>query len=465
MNEHVRQIVMPEPRRWRLAPDAWRLAGRVTPGRLERYLRFRSAKGLPRSMKDRFRAMRIPEQTITEVLSGIHGLGQWMDGWNLAAQRFLTEARGEERSGHWQEAAVARINAAMCFHIAHLVTDTDPRTLRTLRASSVTTFAQAVPRLMPEVRKISLRWRTRTLPAYVAVPQTGRRPFPMLVLLNGATTCKEELLLWATPLLDIGIAIMTVDWPGTGESASFTSPIADSDDMTDGIFDVVEDHPDLDAEMVAMAGFSLGGPVAIRCAAYDRRLLGAIAVTPPYDPLDWWSHVSPLVRLQLMTLAVENDTAEDVVAEFGLTDLVPRLRSPLLIFGAGRDMVVPAEESVALAAAAGDLATLVWYPEGGHGLYSELEDWISLSGEWLNELVGRDLPADDAPADLPPEPESTAVRIEPSRSRTAGMPSTDIESTSTRVDRPSLGHQPVAVHAEPDDEDELDDELPDLWDE
>ena len=465
MNDHVRQIVMPEPRRWKLAPDAWRLAGRVTPGRLERYLRFRSAKGLPRSMKDRFRAMRIPEQTITEVLSGIRSLGEWMDGWNLAAQRFLTEARGEERSGRWQEAAIARINAAMCFHVAHLVTDTDPRTLRTLRASSVTTFAQAVPRLMPEVRKISLRWRTRTLPAYVSVPQSGPRPFPMLALLNGATTCKEELLLWALPLLDMGIAVMTIDWPGTGESASFTSPIADCDDMTDGIFDFVEDHQDLDPDMVAIAGFSLGGPVAIRCAAYDRRLLGAIAVTPPYDPLDWWSHVNPLVRLQLMTLAVENDTAEDVVAEFGLVDLIPRLRSPLLVFGAGRDMVVPPEEAVALAAAAGDLATLVWYPDGGHGLYSELEDWVSLSGEWLNELVGRDLPGDEVPAAPEPEPEPTAVRIEPNRSQELAVSPSAVEPVSTRVDEPAPERRPVAVHVEPDDEDEPDGDLPDLWDE
>jgi pimeloyl-ACP methyl ester carboxylesterase len=465
MNEHVRQIVMPEPRRWRLAPDAWRLAGRVTPGRLERYLRIRSAKGMPRSMKDRFRAMRIPEQTITEVLGGIRGLGGWMDGWNLAAQRFLTEARGEERSGHWQEAAVARINAAMCFHIAHLVTDTDPRTLRTLRASSVTTFAQAVPRLMPDVRKISLRWRARTLPAYVAVPQSGQRPFPMLALLNGATTCKEELLLWSLPLLDMGIAVMTIDWPGTGESASFTSPIADCDDMTDGIFDFVEDHPELDPEMVAIAGFSLGGPVAIRCAAYDRRLLGAVAVTPPYDPLDWWSHVNPLVRLQLMTLAVENDTAEEVVAEFGLVDLIPRLRSPLLIFGAGRDMVVPPEEAVALASAAGDLATLVWYPESGHGLYSELEDWITLSGEWLTELVGRDLAREQAPPVRESEPESTAVHIEPRHSQEVSLPPGEVEPPSTRVDERAPQRQPVAVHGEPGDEDGEDEEPPDLWDE
>src|SRR5687767_10477931 len=189
MIDDPRQPVLPDLKRWRLAPDAWRLSGRITLGRLDRFLRLRTARGLPSSMKARFRAMRIPEATINQVLGSIRGLGGWMDGWNLAAQRFLTEARGEERAGRWQEAAVARINAAMCFHIAHLVTDTDPRTLRTLRASCVTTFAQAVPRVMPETRKISLPWRNRTLPAYLATPLAHPAPHPLLVLLNGATTC------------------------------------------------------------------------------------------------------------------------------------------------------------------------------------------------------------------------------------------------------------------------------------
>src|SRR4051812_18013490 len=113
MSGDTRQILSPDIRRWRFAPDAWRLSGRVTLKRLERYLRYRSARGLPVSMKARFRAMGIPEATINEVLGDIRGLHQWMDNWNLAAQRFLTEARGEERAGRWQEAAMARINAAM----------------------------------------------------------------------------------------------------------------------------------------------------------------------------------------------------------------------------------------------------------------------------------------------------------------------------------------------------------------
>ena len=467
MNDNASHLVLPELRRWRLAPDAWRLAGRVTPGRLERYLRYRTAKGLPKSMKARFRAMRIPEQTINEVLGGIRSLSMWMDGWNLAAQRFLSEARIEERSGRWQDAAIARINASMCFHVAHLVTDTDPRTLRTLRASCVTTFAQAIPRLMPAVRKISLPWRARSLPAYVAVPTAGSAPYPLLVLLNGATTCKEELLLWAMPLLEDGVGIMTVDWPGTGESASFTSPIADCDDMTDGIFDVVAEHPELDPAHVTVGGFSLGGAVALRCAVHDRRVVGAMAVTPPYDPLRWWNYVNPLVRLQLVTLAVDGDSAESVVDGFGLVDLAPRLRSPLLVFGAGRDLVVPAEESVALAAAAGELATLVWYPEGGHGLYSELDDWISLTGEWVNGLTGRTEVngTDSGVAD----PDSAAVRIAPRPDAAATSINerlVEAGTASTRVDRqepePRVARATVTRPRDMGEDDEPDD---DLWDE
>jgi hypothetical protein len=156
-----------------------------------------------------------------------------------------------------------------------------------------------------------------------------------------------------------------------------------------------------------------------------------------------------------------------VIGEFGLGDLVPRLRAPLLVFGAGRDMVVPAEESVALASAAGDLATLVWYPDGGHGLYNELEDWVALTGEWLNGLVGRGTAAipmepaavdrsisDDeeilagsnrsAPDVTPvPAPIGESTRVDPAESRPAG-------TVATRMDDP-----------EPEETDEADED--DIW--
>lgn len=374
-----------EPVLWNRSSDLWRLSSRLSPRRIELFLRLRSARQIPLSFRARFMAMRIPEETVDRTLGEVRGLADWMIAWNRAAQRFLSDGRREENAGRWYEAAVARRQAAMCYHAAHFVTDSDPRTVRALKAAGVAAFSQSVPRLMPETRRISIPWRTSQLPAYIAKPVEFAGPHPLVVLFNGATTTKEELLLWADPFLERGIAVMTLDWPGTGE-ASNLALTADCDDVTDGLLDFAHDEPELDPGAVALLGFSIGGSVAIRAASFDRRIGACIAVTPPYEPRVWISYVNPIVRQQLLQLAKNHEAIDELLHEFSLGDVIGKLRVPLLVFGAGRDLVVPPEESLHLAAAAGDLATLVWYRRGSHGLYEYLDDWCDLAATWIASL-------------------------------------------------------------------------------
>jgi alpha-beta hydrolase superfamily lysophospholipase len=373
---------------WRRSGDVWRLLSRLSPRRIDLLLKFRTARQIPKPFRARFEAMRIPEETIEETLSRIRGLDDWMAAWNQSAQQFLADARREDGAGRGFEAAVARRHAAMCYHAAHFITDTDPRTIRALRAAGVAAFAQSVAKLAPETRRVAIPWRTSRLPAYVAKPADYAPPHPLVVLLNGATTTKEEMLLWADPFLDHGIAVMTLDWPGTGEAASILIT-ADCDDVTDGLLAFAEDDGALDPEAVTLLGFSLGGSVAVKAAALDRRIGACIAVTPPYEPRAWIRYVNPIVREQLMLLAKDPDWIDELLDEFSLAEVMERLRCPLLVFGAGRDLVVPPEEALHVAAAADDLATLVWYPKGSHGLYEHLLDWTDLAARWVAELFPR----------------------------------------------------------------------------
>src|SRR5262249_14113283 len=89
---------------------------------------------------------------------------------------------------------------------------------------------------------------------------------------------------------------------------------------------------------------------------------------------------------QLLSLAGRSASLQDLAADFSLVDVANRLRCPLLVFGAGRDLVVPPDESLHLSAAAGDLATLVWYPHASHGLYDLIDDWTSVAADWLAAL-------------------------------------------------------------------------------
>ena len=51
---------------------------------------------------------------------------------------------------------------------------------------------------------------------------------------RGASVEDRTLLLWSDHFLERGIAVITLDWPGTGE-ASHVLLTADCDDVTDGI--------------------------------------------------------------------------------------------------------------------------------------------------------------------------------------------------------------------------------------
>lgn len=377
-----------DPVRWVHAPRAWRAASWLTPRHVDLYLRVRSGRGLPRSFWGRFAAMGLPQATIERALGEIKGLGDWTAAWNREAQRHLGEARRADGAGGWREAAVARRHAAMCYHAAHLVTDTDARTVRALRGSAVTLFSQAVPLLMAETRKVEVAWRTAKLPAYLRKPREIPPPWPLAVLLNGATTIKEELLLWSDPFIDQGIAVLTLDWPGTGEAYDVGSISGHCDDVTDGILGFVDFEPGLDPSRVALVGFSLGGAVAVRAAALDRRIAACVSVTGPYDASRWIGGGNPIVRQQLQGLVGERTSLDRLVAEFSLTDVLGRLRSPLLALGAGRDLVVPPEEAIALSAAAGEFGTLVWYAEGSHGLYEHVADWTETVARWIGSVLG-----------------------------------------------------------------------------
>jgi len=385
-NEIVLEKPVESPVVWKRADRAWRLSARVTPRHIDWYLRLRTGRGLPRSFRSRFLAMRLPKETIDLALGEIRRLDDWLPAWNRAAQQFLAEARREDGLGHWQQAAVARRNAAMAYHVAHLITDDDPRTVRALRANGIQAFNQSLPRLMPNTRRVAIPWRTKLLPGYLTKPQIHHDSLPLVVILNGATTSKEETILWADQFIDRGLAVLALDWPGTGEASSGEPFTSQCDDMTDGIIAFAETDAELDPARVALLGISLGGVVAVRAAARDRRIDAVVTVTAPFDTERWVGAVNPIVGHQLLSFAGANESIDDLVAEFSLADVAHRLRCPALVFGAGHDLVVPPDESLHLSAAIGELATLIWYPQGNHALYEDLDDWTAVAAQWLSAL-------------------------------------------------------------------------------
>lgn len=373
---------------WRYAPDAWRWVRRLDSRSARNVLRVRSAKVLPSGLRARILALGIPADVLETTLRSIRSPAQWADKWIETAQRYLGDYRRQASSKNPVEAAQARRLAALSYHVAQLLEFDDERTVRMCRAAAASLFAQAQPFMYPQARKIHVPWRAAGLPAYVITPGPQSRPTGLVVLLNGASTSKEETFSWSGMFLRAGLTVLALDSPGTGEATSLISSGHEDDDILDGVFDLLGQEPMIDAAQVSVVGVSLGGNQAIRCAAYDRRILCAVAVTPPYDPARWLHRASPFLLAQLDTLIDDPDLDPWEQADlFSLHDVAPDVHCPVLIFGGARDLVVPPSESELLAARLGALGTLAWYPSGGHCLYAELPSWTSEAATWVTSVA------------------------------------------------------------------------------
>lgn len=380
---------------------AWRFAPLAESRRIDAALRVFGARALLLGGgASRLDVLGLPHDVSAETLRRVRALDDWDVAWTWAAQRFLGEARIFARSGNVDAAALQQRHAAFAYHLAAALVFDDTRTIRTLRASASTIFARAMHQLRPAVQRRELRWRASKLPAFLAFPANASRPAPLVVLLNGSSTSKEETLLWGDAFLERGMAVLALDWPGSGESALSVAPTAECEDFTDGVFELAEAEPAIDARQIALLGFSLGGAIAARAAANDRRIAAIVAVTPPYDASTWFSGAQPLLKRHLATLAGGQERAMRLAAAFAVPEVLPRTRCPILVLGAGRDVIVPPHEAMRYCAAAGDRGTLLWYPDGSHGLYESLLEWTAEAALWLQEQFASGSPSTqvDAPA-------------------------------------------------------------------
>jgi alpha-beta hydrolase superfamily lysophospholipase len=401
-SERVSAVKLPG---WRFAPEAWRLSRRIDRRYVNFLFRTKSARIIPVSLKSRFAAMGIPVDIVEETLSTIRSLDQWGNAWIETAQRFLGDYRRQTSGDSGLAADEARRLAAMCYHIAQILIVNDERTVTLCRASTASLFAQAQPRLYPYAHRVRLPWRTTELPAYYMVPESrgSNHQTGLVVILNGASTAKEETFSWTRAFIQQGLAVVVIDSPGTGEATRVAPYSADDVDVLDGVFELVSEQPNLDPRRVSVLGVSMGGNQAMRSLAYDRRILAAVAVTPAFDPARWLGHTSPILQNQVQSLAAAGEVPfEQQLAGFGLGGVVSRIRRPVLVYGAGRDLIVPPNDSQLLASHLGRIATLVWFADGGHCLYDRIPQWTAESAEWLDAIgkarvgEGGHPPIDDA---------------------------------------------------------------------
>jgi 2,6-dihydroxypseudooxynicotine hydrolase len=258
-----------------------------------------------------------------------------------------------------------------------------------LHESCVRAYAQAAPLFEIPARPFDVLYRRKPMRGYLRVPP-GSEPAPVVVIFNGTNAVKEELHWWSESFLERGIATLTFDGPGMGQTFHRLSMVAEPRPVGVAILDRIEGHPELDPEAVAFLGMSLGGYMAIRMASHDPRIKAVAAVSPPYSADIYWNLTLAGMRRELAALyGIEENEMTSVIDKITLADVLPKLRCPLIVSGGGHDHITPGSEAWRIFEAAPGERELVFYPKGAHDCFNVLADLKPRMVRWLAHQLER----------------------------------------------------------------------------
>jgi 2,6-dihydroxypseudooxynicotine hydrolase len=361
----------------------------LRPGFVRMSLKLGLTRQMPAWAKLQFTSHGVTPEDLNQVLGRVESLESWANEWEALGRSHEDRGRDALAWGKPDEAARRFLTASACYNFAQYVVFLDPGRKRQLHEGCVRAYAQAAPHFEVPAVPFEVPFRNRIIRGYLRVPP-GDGPRPVVVIFNGTNAVKEELHWWGDALLARGMAAITFDGPGLGETFHRLGYVAEPRPVGVAIMNHIERHPELDPDAVGYMGLSLGGYCAIRMAAHDPRVRAVAAVSPPFSADVYWNVTLFAMRRELAALyGVPIEEMDRHIPRITLADTLPKLDRPLMVAGGGHDMITPGEEAFRIFETARCERELVFYPRGAHDCFNVLADLRPRMTSWLARQVTR----------------------------------------------------------------------------
>jgi 2,6-dihydroxypseudooxynicotine hydrolase len=332
---------------------------------------------------------------VRRVIADITSLAAWYDAWQKCADRYAklaAEAETKERritaGGHW-------FRAALLYHYAQLFTRPEDPRRRQGQKLRVEYYVRACPMLQPPVEPVSIPFGALKLPGYLRLPEQRGGRVPVVIMIPGANSVKEELHHWAEWIVKRGVATMAVDGPGQGAmsvaNGGVPCDLRRYHEAVSAMIDYVGTRPELDVARVALLGQSTGGNLVLGAAGHEHRAKAVVSLGGGFDFRGKTSATTPLdVKEEARDLygLPSFKALEDYIAKNGsLAGILGKIRCPILLIHSGQDFLVPQGEIDAIKREVTAPCESLYYDDMGHSITGRNTEMSPAMADWVVEKL------------------------------------------------------------------------------
>jgi len=322
------------------------------------------------------------------ITAGLERWAGWCAAWSAVAREHEELGRDALGAGQQLSAGAHLARAAVYYHFAKFMFVDDLAQMRAAHMAAVRCLNDALPFLVPPGARVEIPFDGARLVGVLRTPP-GAGPHPVVVMIPGLDSAKEELRTTEFHLPARPSIVRSVDGPEQGEAEYDLAIRADWEAPGAAILDWVCAQPSLDANRIAVWGVSLGGYYAPRMASGDERVSACVALAGPYDFGACWDLLPDLSRA---AFRVRSKTADDTAArraahELSLAGRTEAIRCPLLAVMGRLDRLFPWQHAVRLVEEAAGSAELLLLEDGNHGCANVAPFHRYKTADWVTEQL------------------------------------------------------------------------------
>ena len=308
----------------------------------------------------------------------------WVREWRRTAERFDRLGREAAAKGRAATAAELLVKASNYYRFAEMSLIVDSEDREAIQQASVDAYILAGQFMDPPLERVCLRVNGLEAPAYFRKPRGIERP-PVVLIVPGLGMVKEHGDFPAEVVLARGMAALTVDLPGQGESRKhFAMDQANALSIVAAAIDALVTRPDVNGERLGVIGTSMGAAAALLTAAADRRIKALVEIAGFYYPTAWWDGFPHEIKEFLRYIMGAKDQEEllELIRPVNLQGHVKDVQCPLLVVHGQQDQIVPFSESDLIWAEATAPKERFIFPAGDHACVN-IGEARSLIGDWI----------------------------------------------------------------------------------
>lgn len=335
----------------------------------------------------RFTSQGVDYNDFVSTTAGIEAWDEWLDAWVKTGDMHTELAHEAEKQKRSLSAGEAYLRAALCYHFAKFVWMVDMGKYRLAADKAIASLYAAHRHLDPSAERLEIPFGDIAMTANLRRPAGHERP-ALVILLPGLDSTKEEFFNWENVFLNRGVATISLEGPGQGETGYHSHILPEYERAVSAALDNLQSRHDIDLGRVGVVGVSLGGYYAPRAAAFEPRIKAAAAIGGLYNFGECWPQLPPITRETFIhhSGAKDDREAERVASKLDLKQVLPRIQQPLLVVFGKLDRLIPWQQAERVAAEAPH-SKLVMYAEGNHVCNNIPYKYRPLVGDWIREKL------------------------------------------------------------------------------